>query len=507
MKKISPLLLLPLIASLASCGDGDFSTSKLPPIEIGDGTNEEEVLRLQEMIDGQDGIAAAETRGRVKVEASAGGQEGLMEVIFDSLEGIPEYLHNVDPESGETLFLPQTPGEDYDWSCYTIFLREPGEEGSVEGLLDKEDAERFLEESGAMESLRMLADPVEAGLVLYEIPELLYPYVDLEFPETGGYIFRMNTAGLEEGEEGQSLEVDVDAEGLVRSLRMEGQEIEADWGATFGTTNRLTGSSLKGPLSVSLAESTIQFSDLDPNPPLHEEISIQFEGETDELPSFLRGFSSLKIDGDWDPQNGRHGVYCEAVLTDGSSWLLYQDEENVELGHYLTSKGTNVEISMERTGWTNGAYVDERMNYFDRWINTIYKWAESPWEGCGTPNYVSDYMMSEFTQGDMTRAWYDGTPDQVRTRAWCSVLAREEYLPASYDYAKEYGGGETVNEDDIYEREVSYDWETNMFLKEETVWRSEETGWLLEEYSAYPEDGKVAKIRWNFDGFTRKTSL
>lgn len=423
------------------------------------------------------------------------------------MKEFPSTFHNVDPESGETLFLPQTPGEDYDWSCYTIFLREPGEEGSVEGLLDKEDAERFLEESGAMESLRMLADPVEAGLVLYEIPELLYPYVDLEFPETGGYIFRMNTAGLEEGEEGQSLEVDVDAEGLVRSLRMEGQEIEADWGATFGTTNRLTGSSLEGPLSVSLAESTIQFSDLDPNPPLHEEISIQFEGETDELPSFLRGFSSLKIDGDWDPQNGRHGVYCEAVLTDGSSWLLYQDEENVELGHYLTSKGTNVEISMERTGWTNGAYVDERMNYFDRWINTIYKWAESPGKGCGTPNYVSDYMMSEFTQGDMTRAWYDGTPDQVRTRAWCSVLTREEYLPASYDYAKEYGGGETVNEDDIYEREVSYDWETNMFLKEETVWRSEETGWLLEEYSAYPEDGKVAKIRWNFDGFTRKTSL
>ena len=76
MKKITPLLLLPLIASLASCGDGDSSTSKLPPIEIGDGTNEEEVLRLQEMIDGQDGITAAETRGRVKVEASAGGQEG-----------------------------------------------------------------------------------------------------------------------------------------------------------------------------------------------------------------------------------------------------------------------------------------------------------------------------------------------------------------------------------------------------------------------------------------------
>lgn len=71
MKKITPLLLLPLIASLASCGDGDGSASKLPPVDIGDGTNKEEVLRLQEMIDGQDGLAAAESRGRVKIEAVA----------------------------------------------------------------------------------------------------------------------------------------------------------------------------------------------------------------------------------------------------------------------------------------------------------------------------------------------------------------------------------------------------------------------------------------------------
>ena len=504
MKKERILLLLPVALSLASCGGDGSSTG--PWIDVGDGTNEEEVLRLQEMVRSQDGISAAESRGRVRIEATTGTEEGLIEIIYDTIEGIPSYLHSVDPISGEALLVPQVPGETFDWSCWEIFLREPGEEGSVEGLLNKEDAEKFLEESGAKETLSALVDPVEAGLVLVDIPEALYPYVGLEFPEAGGYVFRLNTAGLEDAE-AEAVEVVVDGQGLVLSARMGNQAIEADWGVTFGTTNRLEGATLEGPLSTDLAEGIISYGSISSADPEGKEISATFEGEDEDLPPFLRGLSSLKLDGQWDPQHGRHGVYCEAHLKDGSSWLLYQDDEDVDLGHYMHSDGTKVEISMAQSGYTYDPYKDDRMNDFDRWVNTILRWIESPYEGCGTP-WFDDDLLVDMMQGELVRAWYDGTPEQVKTRAWCSLEMRSGYLQAYYDFTSDWGGFEEYfDEEAIFEREARYDWEGTGLLTEETVWKSEETGWLLEEDSRYPEDGKVARISWDFSGFSRKTSL